>query len=121
MKRLALLFAVAAALSGAVAVQSAMSASRRLPDVVGMNHQSAQNRLQAAGFHNLRERDCTGQGRLLLFDRNWKVERMSPSAGRRVSTSRAITLCSVKYSDPPGRGSTRMSAGLLGIYLWMPF
>jgi hypothetical protein len=99
MNRLLLLCAVAAALACAVAVPPAMSASKTLPDVVGMNHQAAQNRLQRAGFYNLRERDCTGRGRLLLFDRNWKVKSMSPKAGRRVSTKRAVTLCSVKYSD----------------------
>jgi hypothetical protein len=99
MNRLLLFCAVVAALACAVAVPSAMSASRKLPDVVGMNHQAAQNRLQRAGFYNLRERDCTGRGRVLLFDRNWKVKSMSPKAGRRLSTKRAITLCSVKYSD----------------------
>src|SRR3954470_12048372 len=72
---------------------------KRVPNVVGMNHQAAQDRLQARGFHNLRERDCSGRGRLLLFDRNWRVVRQSPSAGRRVRTTRAIVLCSVKYSD----------------------
>jgi beta-lactam-binding protein with PASTA domain len=75
------------------------AAMRRVPNVVGMNHQAAQDRLQARGFHNLRERDCTGRGRLLLFDRNWRVVRQSPAAGRRVRANRAITLCSVKYSD----------------------
>jgi hypothetical protein len=75
------------------------AAVKRVPNVVGMNHQAAQDRLQASGFHNLRERDCTGRGRLLLFDRNWRVVRQNPAAGRRVRTSRAITLCSVKYSD----------------------
>jgi PASTA domain-containing protein len=75
------------------------AATKRVPNVVGMNHQAAQDRLQARGFHNLRERDCTGRGRLLILDRNWRVERQSPKAGRRVSTNRAITLCSVKYSD----------------------
>jgi beta-lactam-binding protein with PASTA domain len=99
MNRLLLLCAVAAVLACAVAVPPAMSAYKKLPNVVGMNHQAAQNRLQSAGFYNLRERDCTGRGRLLLFDRNWKVKRMSPKAGARVSTKRAITLCSVKYTD----------------------
>jgi hypothetical protein len=99
MKRLSLLCAVVAALACAFAVPSAMSATKKLPDVVGMNHQAAQNRLQRAGFYNLRERDCTGRGRLLLFDRNWKVKSMNPKPGTRVSTKRAITLCSVKYSD----------------------
>jgi hypothetical protein len=64
-----------------------------------MNHQAAQDYLQGRGFYNLRERDCTGRGRLLLWDRNWKVVRQSPKAGKRVSTDRAITLCSVKYTD----------------------
>jgi beta-lactam-binding protein with PASTA domain len=72
---------------------------KRVPNEVGKNHQAAQDDLQAHGFFNLRERDCTGRGRLLLFDRNWKVVRQSPRAGSRVSTNRAITLCSVKYSD----------------------
>jgi hypothetical protein len=71
----------------------------RVPNEVGRNHQAAQDDLQAHGFFNLRERDCTGRGRLLLFDRNWKVVRQSPRAGTRVSVNHAITLCSVKYSD----------------------
>jgi hypothetical protein len=71
----------------------------RVPNEVGKNHQAAQDDLQAHGFFNLRERDCTGRGRLLLFDRNWRVVRQSPRAGSRVSRNRAITLCSVKYSD----------------------
>jgi beta-lactam-binding protein with PASTA domain len=97
--RPSVLVAMGTVLACAVAAPPATSASKKLPDVVGMNHQSAQNRLQRAGFDNLRERDCTGRGRQLLFDRNWKVQRMSPQAGTRVSTTRAITLCSVKYSD----------------------
>ncbi|WP_324333918.1 PASTA domain-containing protein [Baekduia sp.] len=72
---------------------------KRVPNEVGRNHQAAQDDLQAHGFYNLREQDCSGRGRMLLFDRNWKVVRQSPRAGSRVSTSRTITLCSVKYSD----------------------
>jgi hypothetical protein len=72
---------------------------KRVPNEVGKNHQAAQDDLQARGFYNLRERDCSGRGRLLLWDRNWKVVRQSPRAGTRVSTSAAITLCSVKYTD----------------------
>src|SRR3954453_10245692 len=80
---------------------SATSAARRkrVPNEVGRNHQRAQDDLQAHGFYNLRERDCTGRGRHLIFDRNWKVKRQSPRPGRRVSTNTRITLCSVKYSD----------------------
>jgi hypothetical protein len=75
------------------------AASKRLPNVVGMNHQAAQDKLQSHGFYALRERDCTGRGRALVWDRNWKVQRQSPRAGKRVSTNRTITLCSVKYTD----------------------
>jgi hypothetical protein len=97
----------ACAATGAGAVQTggtsgaaaAAAASKRLPDVVGMNHQAAQDRLQSLGFRKLRERDCTGRRRLLLLDRNWRVVRQSPEAGQRVRTNRTITLCSVKYSD----------------------
>jgi len=71
----------------------------RVPNEIGRNHQAAQDDLQAHGFFSLRERDCRGRGRLLLFDRNWKVVRQSPRPGARVSVNRAITLCSVKYSD----------------------
>ena len=72
---------------------------KRVPNVVGMNHQAAQDLLQARGFHKLRERDCSGRGRLLLVDRNWRVVRQTPAAGQRVRTTRTITLCSVKYAD----------------------
>ena len=44
-----------------------------VPDVVGMNHQLAQDTLQASGFYLLSEEDATGQGRMLLYDRNWVV------------------------------------------------
>jgi beta-lactam-binding protein with PASTA domain len=67
-----------------------------VPSVVGMDHQSAQDRLQAAGLYNLRERDATGQGRFLLWDRNWTVVQQKPAPGRRVGENRVITLFSVK-------------------------
>jgi beta-lactam-binding protein with PASTA domain len=80
-------------------VVAAAAAVKRVPNEVGKNHQTAQNHLQSRGFTNLRERDCTGRGRALLFDRNWKVVRQSPPAGTRLNTKRRVTLCSVKYSD----------------------
>jgi beta-lactam-binding protein with PASTA domain len=85
--------------TGAAAVDAGGAARKRVPNVVGMNHQAAQNRLQLYGFRNLRERDCSGKGRLLIFDRNWRVRSQDPRAGRRVSTSRRITLCSVKIGE----------------------
>jgi hypothetical protein len=71
----------------------------RVPNVVGENHQYAQDTMQAAGFYVLDERDCTGQGRLLLWDRNWVVRTQSPAPGSRVSVDHTITLCSVKEGE----------------------
>jgi beta-lactam-binding protein with PASTA domain len=84
---------------GVVGATATAASTKKVPNVVGKNHQAAQNYLQSKGFFHLREKDCSGRGRLLLFDRNWKVVRQSPKAGRRVSTNSTITLCSVKYSD----------------------
>ena len=75
------------------------AARKRVPRVVGMNHQRAQDYLQSRGFYNLREKDCTGRGRALVWDRNWKVRSQTPRAGKRASTDARITLCSVKYTD----------------------
>ncbi|MFF4235692.1 PASTA domain-containing protein [Actinomadura geliboluensis] len=71
----------------------------RVPSVVGMNHQKAQNLLQSHGLFMLREEDATGQNRLLLWDRNWVVVRQSPRAGTRVSTEATITLFSKKIGE----------------------
>ena len=70
-----------------------------VPDVVGKDHQLAQDTLQAAGLYSLDEEDATGQGRLLLFDRNWTAVRQKPAAGERVSSSETITLYSKKDGE----------------------
>ncbi|WP_329521069.1 PASTA domain-containing protein [Spirillospora sp. NBC_01491] len=71
----------------------------KVPDVVGANHQAAQNTMQAAGFFGLAEEDATGQGRALLWDRNWVVVRQSPKAGSKVSPDTTITLYSKKIGE----------------------
>lgn len=70
-----------------------------MPRVVGMNHQKAQNYLQSLGLFMLRERDATGQNRLLLWDRNWVVVRQKPKAGTRVTADTTITLYSKKIGE----------------------
>ncbi|MCL9794629.1 hypothetical protein MXD58_009975 [Frankia sp. AgKG'84/4] len=65
-----------------------------------MNHQTAQDTLQAAGFYNLAEEDATGQGRLLLLDRNWHVISQQPAAGTIAGTDSQVLLRSKKYTDP---------------------
>ncbi|MGI5325787.1 PASTA domain-containing protein [Actinomadura nitritigenes] len=71
----------------------------RVPDVVGHNHQKAQNEMQAHGLYMLAEEDATGQGRMLLWDRNWVVVRQKPAPGTMVSPNTTITLYSKKYTD----------------------
>ncbi|WP_219507094.1 PASTA domain-containing protein [Nonomuraea ceibae] len=79
---------------------SRRSAQRvRLPDVVGMNLQAAQDHLQATGFYILNDKDATGQGRLQVLDRNWVVVRQTPAAGKRVPTSTLITLYAKKLGE----------------------
>ena len=71
----------------------------RVPDVVGLDHQLAQDTLQATGLYMLMEKDATGLGRLLLYDRNWTVVKQSPKPGTRVGENRTITLFSVKDDE----------------------
>lgn len=71
----------------------------QVPKVVGMNHQEAQDLLQAAGFYMLAERDATGQDRMLVWDRNWVVVRQSPEAGTRIALDATITLYSKKIGE----------------------
>lgn len=72
----------------------------KVPNVVGRNHQEAQDYLQSLGFYGLAEEDATGQGRALLWDRNWVVVRQSPKAGTLADPETAtITLYSKKIGE----------------------
>jgi len=70
-----------------------------VPNVVGLDHQAAQDALQGEGLWLLDEEDCTGQGRMLLFDRNWEVVSTDPPAGTHVDEDTTITLCSKKQGE----------------------
>jgi hypothetical protein len=67
--------------------------------VVGLNHQLAQDTMQAAGFYYLTEEDATGQGRLLINDRNWVVVSQSPPGGTTASLDSKILLRSKKIGE----------------------
>ncbi|WP_236705608.1 PASTA domain-containing protein [Frankia sp. ACN1ag] len=84
----------------AAAVTAAPAPQKAVPNLVGLNHQTAQDTLQAAGFYNLAEEDATGQGRLLVLDRNWHVVSQQPTAGTVISTDAQVMLRSKKYTDP---------------------
>jgi hypothetical protein len=70
-----------------------------VPNVTGMDHQAAQDVMQGEGLWLLDEVDCTGQDRMLLWDRNWEVVSTDPPAGTRVSEDDTITLCSKKQGE----------------------
>ena len=70
-----------------------------VPDVAGLDHQAAQDALQGEGLWLLDEKDATGQGRLLLWDRNWEVVRTDPPAGTAVSEDTVITILSKKQGE----------------------
>jgi beta-lactam-binding protein with PASTA domain len=70
-----------------------------VPDVSGMNHQQAQDTMQAAGLYNLREVDGKGLGRALVVDRNWVQVGQDPPAATNVSKDTVITLTAIKYTD----------------------
>lgn len=71
----------------------------RVPNVVGKNHQLAQDLMQAEGLYNLREKDATGANRMLILDRNWVVVSQSPKAGLRVPADTVVTLASRKVGE----------------------
>ncbi|WP_157557516.1 PASTA domain-containing protein [Intrasporangium oryzae] len=89
----------AASQTRAVAAPAPQAQLGVVPDVVGVNHQLAQDTMQAAGFYNLSEEDATGQGRLLVVDRNWVVVSQSPPAGTKAAPDVTIVLRSKKLTD----------------------
>ena len=92
--------ATAPSASALPSVPAAPLPSRAMvPNVVGMNHQAAQDTLQAAGFYLLHEEDATGRGRLLIWDRNWQVVSQSVRGGTAISTDTPITLRSKKIGE----------------------
>ncbi|MGW4488068.1 PASTA domain-containing protein [Amycolatopsis sp. NPDC004368] len=74
---------------------SAKPASITVPDVSGMNHQAAQDAMQAAGLYNLREVDSSGQHRAMILDRDWCQTGQDPKPGAEVGAGTVVTL----YAD----------------------
>ena len=70
-----------------------------IPDVVGVNHQLAQDSMQAAGFYNLSEEDASGTGRMLISDRGWEVVSQEPPAGTKASSDITIILRSKRIGE----------------------
>ena len=83
----------------AAATSSGSSDCIVVPNVVGKNHQSGQDTMQAAGLYMLDEEDASGQGRMLLFDRNWVDVAQDPAAGQCVSADTTVMLTAKKIGE----------------------
>ena len=70
-----------------------------MPELVGMNLQDAQDRLQSLGSYVLDQEDASGLGRIQILDSNWVVCRQSPAPGTDVGLDEVVTLWSVKIDE----------------------
>lgn len=75
------------------------SAKGKMPDVVCMDLQSAQNKIQENGVYFSRSEDATGQAREQMWDRNWVVVAQRPAAGEPIGEGEAV-LSVVKKGEP---------------------
>ena len=69
-----------------------------MPNVVCMNLQDAQDRIQEAGLFYSDSFDATGQDRSQLVDSNWQVVSQDPAPGTPIGEGDAM-LGAVKYGE----------------------
>jgi hypothetical protein len=81
------------------AAPAATIAKIKVPNGVGLDYQSAQDRWRAAGLHVLPAVDATGAHRLPVIDSNWIVLSQKPKAGTKVASGSFITATVKKSSD----------------------
>ena len=72
---------------------------KRMPDVICMNLQDAQNEIQDHGVFFSKSVDATGDGRRQILDRNWVVVAQEPDAGEPIGEADAV-LSVVKTDEP---------------------
>jgi len=71
----------------------------KVPNGVGLDYQSAQDRWRAAGLHVAPAVDATGAHRLPLIDSNWIVLAQNLKAGSKVPRGSFITATVKKNTD----------------------
>ena len=71
----------------------------KVKNVVGKNYQTAQDIWRAQGFFVMPAKDGLGLGRISWMDRNWKVIRQTPAAGKCVKKYSDVRATIVKYTD----------------------
>ena len=71
-----------------------------MPDVIGMDLQSAQDVIQArTELFFSDSRDATGQDRMQIMDSNWQVVGQSPQAGTELAMDDVPMLDVVKFGE----------------------
>ena len=71
---------------------------KRMPDVICMGLQDAQDEIQDRGVFFSKSVDATGEGRRQLWDRNWIVVAQDPEPGQPIGENEA-TLSVVKTDE----------------------
>ena len=74
---------------------------RRMPDVVCMGLQAAQDEIQDHGVFFSKSVDATGKGRRQLWDRNWIVVAQEPAAGEKIGEFEAVLSVVKTNEDNP--------------------
>ncbi len=72
---------------------------RRMPDVVCLGLQNAQNEIQDRGVFFSRSEDATGDGRRQIWDRNWIVVAQDPEPGVAIGENEALLYVVKKGED----------------------
>ncbi|MHA5050023.1 PASTA domain-containing protein [Streptomyces sp. SD15] len=84
---------------------------KKVPSLVGMGLQSAQDTAQSEGFYSLKSHDSQGRDRMQAFDRNWKVCSQNVKAGTSVSTDTTLDFGAVKLEETcPAKDEAEPSA-----------
>ncbi|MEV6556544.1 hypothetical protein AB0M22_12565 [Nocardia sp. NPDC051756] len=78
--------------------QPAPAARAPMPNVVCMNLQAAQNKIQESGVWYSRSTDATGKGRMQVLDANWIVVSQTPAPGVSIGEGDAV-LSVVKLGE----------------------
>jgi beta-lactam-binding protein with PASTA domain len=86
----------------AVPTAAAAPTSWVMPNLVGVNLQDAQNRIQSLTTYAIAittSHDATGAGRQQIVDRNWKVCSQNVPPGQRIRADTKIDFGAVKTTE----------------------
>jgi hypothetical protein len=96
-RRLLVTLVIAGALT--IGISAPTEAAMKMPNIVGMTVQDAQDLLQSKGSYSMDQQDATGMGRWLLLDDNWKVCSQRPAPGARFTSSTRVRVNAVKLHE----------------------